>query len=270
MNRKEYALLVEGWENYLKSGHFESSESLNNFLIKEGVSDIWSGLKSRFGNLGDGLKNKPFRDSFEVVIESLAPKLTERIREAQIDHHVAEWREGFETRSQELSMGSGGYPASGGLSAEYDDSKSDDWNAGYAFRAENAGNVWDSELEKMVVEKGIDEWNDLVEVNVVTTSIKDFLNVLNPVELVKHMIHAIKKHGFKVALPVIVAEVVMHTLPIWGSKILGPKAALIISQIPITEILTPAYLKFITGQSGEPEADGYLDKYEKEYGDVPL
>lgn len=271
MKRKEYLVLTEGWQNYLKNGHFEVDKSIDDHLLSEGIGDIWNSIKSRFGNLSDGLKNKPFKDSFEVVLESLAPELTKRIREAQIDQHVDDWKSGFNDREREYSMGSGGYPSAGGsLDFEYDDNMSDDWNAGYEYRAINRSAVWDDALEKMVVEKGIEEWNDLVEVNIVKTSIKDFLNVLNPIELIKHMVHAVKKHGFKVALPVLVAEVVMHSLPVWGSKILGPKAAIIISQIPITEILTPAYLKYITGQSGEVAPDGHLDRYEDKYGDVAL
>ena len=270
MKRQEFNLLKEGWENYLKFGHFESKESLNNFLIKEGVSDILSGIKSRFSNLKDGLKNREFSDAFEVVIESLAPDLTLAIREAQIDLHVKDWKDGFETRNAELAMGSGGYPSSGNITNEYDDSKSDDWNAGYAFRSNNPGDEWDDELEKMVVEKGIEEWNDLVEVNVVKTTAKDFINLLNPIELFKHLKHAVKKHGLQVALPIVIAEIVMHGLPVWGSKLLGPKAAFIISQIPITELLTPIYLKHVTGEAGKEPEPGYLDKYEEEYGDVPL
>lgn len=268
MNRREYAILVEGWNNYLNFEHYKVSKSEH--LLSEGISDFFDEIKSRFGNLQDGLKNREFNDAFEVVIESLAPDLTRAIREAQIDLHVKDWKDGFETRNAELAMGSGGYPSSGNITGKYDDSKSDDWNAGYAFRTDNPGDEWDDSLEKMVVEKGIEEWNDLVEVNVVKTSVKDFLNLLNPVELIKHLVHAVKKHGFQVALPIVVAEVVMHGLPIWGSKILGPKAAFIISQIPITEILTPIYLKHVTGEAGKEQPPGYLDKYEDKYGPVDL
>ena len=267
MKRKEYNLLVEGWKNYLESGHYDS---VGSELLSEGISDIWNSIKERFGNLQDGLANRDFKDSFEVILESLVPELTEAIREAQIDLHVQDWKTGFESRDSEMAFGSGGYPSAGDDEFEEDDTKSDDWNAGYRFRVENPGAKWSSKLEKAVVEQGIREWNDLVEIEVVSTSIKDFLNVLNPVELIKHMVHAVKKHGFKVALPVLVAEVVMHGLPIWGSKIFGPKAAFIISQIPITELMTPIYLKYVTGQGEKEEEPGYLDQYEDQYGDVPL
>ena len=270
MNRKEYHLLVEEWQKYLSGKDSEESYHILNEGIADSVKSVFEELKRRFGNLEDGLRNRSFRDSFEVVIESLAPKLTEKIREAQIDFHVKEWREGFESRDRDFAFGDGGYPASGDLAPSYDESKSEDWNAGLEYSLEYPGETWNDVLEKRVVEMGIEEWNDLVEVSVVKTSIKDMLNVLNPVELVKHMYHAIKKHGFKVALPVVVAEVVMHSMPVWGSKLLGPKAAIIISQIPITEILTPIYLKHITGEGGEEEEPGYFDKYEDKYGDVEL
>jgi hypothetical protein len=270
MNRKEYYLLVEEWQNYLSDQDSEKSHYVLNEGIAETVKSAFEELKKRFGDLGKGLRNRSFKDSFEVVIESLAPKLTEKIREAQIDLHVKEWREGFESRDEDFAFGAGGYPASGDLEPSYDESKSEDWNAGFQYSLVYPGKTWNDELEKHAVEKGIEEWNDLVEVNVVKTSIKDMLNVINPVELVKHMYHAIQKHGLKVALPVVVAEVVMHTMPLWGSKLLGPKAAIIISQIPITEILTPVYLRHVTGEGDKEQDPGYLDRYEDKYGDVKL
>lgn len=265
MNRKEYKLLVEGWNNYVKTGNYKSESD----LLNEGILDLPKEVIQRFGDLSKGLKNNKLKDSFEVVIESLAPDLTKRIREAQIDLHVQDWRKGFEARESEYDFGSGGYPR---REFGYDESMSEDWNAGYQYREETGRGEWTPEIEKMVVEKGIQEWNDLVEINVVSTSIKDFLNMLNPIELGKHMWHAIKKHGLQVALPVVIAEVVMHTLPLWGAKLLGVKASLIISQIPITEMLTPAYLNWVAGQSGEghEEEPGYLDRYEEKYGNVPL
>lgn len=265
MNRKEYKLLVEGWKNYVETGNYKSESD----ILNEGIMDIPKEIIKRFGDLSKGLKNRNFSDSFEVVLETLLPDLTERIREAQIEVHVKDWKAGFEAREAEYDFGSGGYPSQ---EFGYDENMSEDWNAGYEYRESSGEKEWTPEIEKMVVEKGIEEWNDLVELNVVTTSIKDFFNMINPIELTKHIIHAVKKHGLKVALPIVIAEVVMHTLPVWGSKILGVKAAVVISQIPITELLTPAYLNWIAGQSGESheEAPGYLDRYEEKYGDVPL
>ena len=89
MKRKEYNLLVEGWKNYLKSGHYDS---VGSELLSEGISDIWNSIKERFGNLQDGLANRDFKDSFEVILESLEPVWLKLYIEAHQFYHQAHKR----------------------------------------------------------------------------------------------------------------------------------------------------------------------------------
>lgn len=238
-------------------------DSLNNFFLKFVKNPF-----KRVTSLPKKVYERPLEDIFEVAIETLAPRLTELLREASIEAHVEDWKAGYDARDKELSFSDGWAPLED--VDELEDDHSDDWVAGYMYREEHGREPWRS-LQKQVIEQGLREWDDLVELNVVKMSLSNVLHALNPVELVKHIIHAVKKHGLKVALPIVIAEVVMHSLPVWGSKLVGPKAAIAISQVPVTELLTPAYLKWITGEGGgEVDEDGYLDWYEKNFGDVPL
>jgi len=234
-------------------------DSLNNFFLKF-IQEPFD----RVTALPRKVYERPLEDIFEVAIETLAPNLTKALRDASIQVHVEEWKNGYDARDHELTFSDGYAPA------EYDeDDHSEDWIAGYEYRSENGREPWNS-LKRMVVENGLREWDDLVEVNVVKMSLSNVLHAINPIELIKHIIEAVKKHGLKVALPIVIAEVVMHSLPVWGSKLVGPKAALAVSQVPITELLTPAYLKWITGQSGVESQASYLKWYEENFGEVPL
>ena len=238
-------------------------DSLNNFFLKFVKNPF-----DRVTSLPKKVYERPLEDIFEVAIETLAPRLTEVLREASIQAHVEEWKAGYDARERELTLSDGLAPM--GDMDDLEDDHSEDWIAGYVHRDTHGRASWGS-LQRQVIEQGLREWDDLVEVNVVKMSLSNVLHAINPVELVKHIIHAVKKHGLKVALPIVIAEVIMHSLPVWGSKIVGPKAALALSQVPVTELLTPAYLKWVTGEGeGETEEDGYLDWYEKNFGKVPL
>jgi len=208
-------------------------------------------------------KGKPLDDIFEIAIKHLAPEITKKVREAQIELHVEEFKAGFEARETELALG-GGY-------AEFvlDDDHSDDWIAGYKYREEKGG-VWTSDLQKEVVEIGLREWSDLIEVSVVKTTLIDIFQAVNPIELLKSIWKSVKKYGIKVAIPIVIMEILITTVPLWATKLVGPKAALIMSQIPVTELLTPAYLKWLGSGSADEDVDGYLDWYEKEFGSVKL
>lgn len=220
-----------------------------------------------------GLVEKSLEEIFSLGIDAIAEKVTDAIREAQIDAHVASFREGFEARDAELTYSDGLAPASSieELKKHFHD---DDYIKGYLFRqpthtdidTQNAHRRWTPALQKQITEMGYAEWNDLVEYGYVKRQLIDVLKGMNPWTLLKHLIHTIGKYGIVAGLPIVVSEVLLHFLPIWGSKIIGPKASIIISQIPITELLTPTYIKWVGNSDKNPEE--YLDWYEKNYGEI--
>jgi hypothetical protein len=211
------------------------------------------------------LIDEALEELFEITADELTEKVTEALREAQIDEHVSSFKEGFFARDKELVF-SDGYEqpqTKKELEKEFHD---EDYIAGYFYRQENPQR-WSLRLQKKITEMGYAEWNDLVDEGYVKTKLIEILKNLNPIKLAKHMIHTIKKHGFAVALPIVISEVLLHTLPLWASKIMGPTASLAVSQIPITEILTPAYLKYVAS-ADKAEPVEYLDWYEHNYGEI--
>lgn len=235
-------------------------DSLKTFFV-----DYIKNPTMKLVELPQKLWGQPLEELFDITVKHLAPEMTKVIREAQIELHVEEWKAGFDARQQELTF-SEGY-------AELDLKPSkgnEDWNAGYMYYEENRGETWGPRLQKKVVEQGLREWDDLVGQTVVSTKISDILHALNPIELIKHIVHAVKKYGIKTALPIVIMEVVLHSMPVWASKFIGPAKAAALSQIPITELLTPAYLKWISGAESSEDAPGYLDWYEEEFGQQKL
>lgn len=212
------------------------------------------------------LPNRLIKDGLEDLFENInIEKLTEVIREAQIDAHVTSFKEGFEARASELAFSDGYEPPQTKEDLE-DHFHDEDYIAGYLFRQENPQR-WSLRLQKKVTEMGYAEWNDLVDEGYVKTKLIDALKGLHPVTLFKHMVHTVKQHGLVVALPIVISEALLHTLPLWASKILGPGVALAVSQIPITEMLAPAYLRYVaSADKGEPVE--YLDWYENNYGEI--
>lgn len=212
------------------------------------------------------LPRRLVKDALEDLFENInIEKLTEVIREAQIDEHVTSFKEGFQARESELAFSDGYEPPQTKEDLE-DHFHDEDYIAGYFFRQENPQR-WSLRLQKKVTEMGYAEWNDLVDEGYVKTKLIDILKGLHPVTLFKHMVHTVKQHGLIVALPIVISEMLLHSLPLWASKIIGPTAAIAISQIPITEMLAPAYLKYVaSADKGEPVE--YLDWYEHNYGEI--
>lgn len=212
------------------------------------------------------LPSRLIKNALEDLFENInIEKLTEVIREAQIDEHVTSFKEGFFAREKELAFSDGYEPPQTKEDLE-DHFHDEDYIAGYFFRQENPQR-WSLRLQKKVTEMGYAEWNDLVDEGYVKTKLIDILKGLHPVTLFKHMVHTVKQHGLIVALPIVISEMLLHSLPLWASKIIGPTAAIAISQIPITEMLAPAYLKYVaSADKGEPVE--YLDWYEHNYGEI--
>ena len=210
------------------------------------------------------LINDALEELFETSVDEIYELVAEHIREAQIDAHVNSFKEGFDARDRELAFSDGWAE----LQTEKELKKhlhDEDYIKGYFFRNDHPQR-WSKKLQRKITEMGYAEWNDLVDDGYVKNSLIDMLKGLNPITLIKHMVHSIQKHGLAVALPVVIAEVLMHSLPVWGSKIIGPKAAIVISQIPITEALAPAYFKWVSAGNKEPVE--YLEWYEKNYGEI--
>ena len=249
----------------------EYSHHLRNasFNREAGMRDIFVNyIKNPLVKVRDlprNLINKALEEVFEMSVDEIYENVAEHIREAQIDAHVNSFKEGFHARDSELAFSDGYEP----LQTEKELKKhfhDEDYIAGYFYRDENRVR-WSPRLQKKIVEMGYAEWNDLVEDGYVKNSLLDILRGLNPITLVKHMVHTVHQHGLGVALPIVISEVLMHSLPLWASKIIGPKAALVISQIPITEMLAPVYLKYVSSADKADPVE-YLDWYEGSYGEI--
>ena len=72
MKQKEFMILKEGFENYLKFGHFESNESVDELVLKE---DLNEGL---FGDFVDSFGQKDYKN-YKMMLQ-LCDKLIENIK----------------------------------------------------------------------------------------------------------------------------------------------------------------------------------------------
>jgi len=227
------------------------------------------------------LFKKPVDDLMDDVIEAIAPEYAEALMEAEVDADFEEFEAGASQRNQERSMSRGGYipeknPPRG---------KSPEFYEGYEW-----GDVNQTPIPKNVKKRIIQEAAQEHDKKVVERALKKALNVINPIEIIKHAFHIIKKHGwdphseeiwykkwpkrlFKVVLmgiAVAIVESIEHyVLPATMVKLTGNPAWWGLASIPLLEIIMPIVLAYFKkSKSDVVDEPGHLDWYEENYGEI--
>ena len=227
------------------------------------------------------LFKKPVDDLMDDVIEAIAPKYAEALMEAEVDADFEEFQAGAQQRNMERVMSRGGYvpemdPPSG---------KSPEYYEGYEWGDTNETPV-PIEVKKKLIEEAAQEHNK----KVVERALKQALNVINPIEIIKHAYHIIKekawdphaeeiwykkwpKRAFKMVLGAIalaIVETIEHyVLPASMVTLTGNPAWWGLASVPLLEILMPIIIRYFKGaKKNTVDEAGHLDWYEENYGEI--
>jgi|13_taG_2_1085334.scaffolds.fasta_scaffold00002_165 hypothetical protein len=218
----------------------------------------------------------PVDDLMDDVIEAIAPEYAEKLMEAEVDADFEEFEAGAKLRQEERAHGQSKFPPRG---------KSPEFYEGYGWGDKNDGPV-PREVKKRIIQEAAQEHSK----KVTERALKKVLNVINPVEIIKHAYHIVKKHGwdphaeeiwykkwpkrlFKVVLMAIgmafVEAIEHYVLPATMVKITGNPAWWGLASVPLLEIILPIVLAYFKGAKGDAvEEPGHLDWYEENYGEI--
>lgn len=248
-------------------------ESLKGLFLKMVVQPI-----SKYRRHLDLFK-MPIDDLMDDVVEAIAPKITEKMQEEEIDADFTEFEEGANLRYREKRlMGDGGYfpppnPPKG---------KSPEYYEGYAWAENNSLPIPDS-VKKIVIENAAKKHDK----KVIERALLKAVNVINPVEIIKHIFHIVKSKGwdpfsedvwykkwskrfFMVvmwAIAMAIVEALEHyALPKFLVWVTGNPMWWGTASIPLLEIILPIVLAFF--KTAEVDDPGHLDWYEENYGDI--
>lgn len=211
----------------------------------------------------------PIDDVMDEIIKELAPKLVKAVVEAEVDADVDEFMEGAIK---------GRWDARRGLFKDPDPSQTPDWIEGYHWGYENPDKVKPGRipapLKKKLVEEGLSEARGKITEATVVRLLKSAWHAISPATTIKAVIRAIKKHGWKLGVAMALMEIAEHfIIPAVLSKLTGNPKFLVLSTLPISEIIYAVVLRFLGRMPHEldkPDPDGHLDWYESRYGPVRI
>ena len=163
--------------------------------------------------------------------------------------------------------------------------ESDEFYAGYTWGNTNRLPVPD-EIKKSLIEESAQKHTK----KVTERALKTALNVINPIEIIKHAFHIVKKYGwdadadkqwyvkwpmrfFKVvvmAIAMAIVEAIEHyVLPATMVKITGNPAWWSLASVPLLEIIMPIVMAYFKGAKKDVvDEAGHLDWYEENYGEI--
>ena len=223
----------------------------------------------------------PIDDLMDDVIEAIAPEYAESLMEAEVDADFNEFKAGVELRLKEKSLG-----GRGGYFPEMNPPKdeSDEFIEGYIWGDKN------TKIPTSVKKKFIEQAAKKHSKSVVETVLKNAWDTINPINIVKHAFHYIKKYGydphaeeiwykkwpkvlFKTALmavAVAIVEVLEHAvLPVVMVKLTGIEAFYGLAAVPLLEIVLPIVIAYFgNAKKDVVDAPGHLDWYEENYGEI--
>ena len=211
----------------------------------------------------------PVDDLVDEIFRKIAPEIVNAVGERKIDEGV----EDFESGAIE-----GRFEALAGEYADPEPGNSEDYNQGYAWGFSNARSWDDKELpdsiERKVVREQIQWYRKNVTEQVVVDLLEKAWHAVSPMNTIKAMITAVKKHGWKIGIGFALFELFEHAvLPTVMIKLTGNPSMAILGTLPIGEIVYAVALR-VLGKADKKldrlEEDGHLDWYESKYGPVRL
>ena len=225
----------------------------------------WDLLSKKYKDLVFG----PIDDLTDEIFRDLAPNLVKGIGEEEIDEDVEEFLTGAqEGRFEKLR---------GWVAEEPERGQSDDYYKGYSWGWSNALK-WDGRdlppaVKRQVVQDQIKEFRSEVTEQVAIKAMESAWQAVNPREIFKTVMRAVKQHGWKVGLIYGIGEIIENVvLPAALSVITGtPIPPGSFAWLPLNDVVFAAVVKRLGNSPvDEFDEDGYLDWYEDRYGPVRL
>jgi hypothetical protein len=212
----------------------------------------------RISELPKKLWGQPLNELLNITVKTITPSITRAVRQAQIELHIQSWKAGFNSRDWEIIVSEGQSP--------FNPPKIKDpsFIDGYTHRQTHGPIPFNQTLRKKIIEQGLRKWSDLAGEKVVSTLIKNSLLNFNPLFILRKIISTIAKYGLPRALPLVFVELIYQSFPYWGFHYLGKPLTLLLSQIPLPDILTPKYLAWLKIPSELQPS--HLEWYESEFG----
>ena len=213
--------------------------------------------------------NGPVDNAMDNIFRDLAPVVVMTIGEREIDADVEEFVEGAaHGRNDRLD----------GLFADDDPQWTNDYQNGYTWGFENAqtwkGNGLPSHVRSQVVRDNVKEFRGELTEQLVKEALSKAWHTVDPRETVKHMLAAVKKHGWKVGIGFALFEILEHTvLPAALISLTGRPEMAITGTLPVGEIILPLILRSIGNvpkSINEADTAGHLDWYLENYGSIRL
>jgi hypothetical protein len=216
-----------------------------------------------------GLVRGPMDDLVDEIFRDITPQIVKAVGEQEIDEDVEEYLAG----AQE-----GRFEATRGLYADAEENQSDDYYAGYDWGFANAKD-WDGKdlptaVKRKVVQEQIKEFKGEVTEQMMIAALESAWSSVNPREIFKTVMRAVKQHGWKIGLVYAVGEIIENVvLPAALSILTGtPIPPGSFAWLPLNDIVFAAVVKRLGRNNAvdDYEEDGHLDWYEAQYGAVRL
>jgi hypothetical protein len=210
----------------------------------------------------------PLDDLTDEIFRDIAPDLVKAIGEEEIDEDVEEFLQGAqEGRFEKLK---------GWVSEDPERGEPEDYYAGYQWGWDNA-HKWDgralpADVKRKVIQEQIKEFRSEVTEQVVIKGLESAWSAVNPKEIFKTVMRAVKQYGWKIGLVYAVGEVIENiVLPAALSVLTGaPIPPGSFAWLPLNDVVFAAVVKKLGGADIEFDEDGHLDWYEEKYGLVRL
>ena len=239
--------------------------------MEASVQDIWlQWIVQPFSALAKHHKkfvNGPVDDAMDEILRDVAPHLVKEVVEREVDEDVDEFLEG----AQE-----GRFESLAGFKEDPESGVSSDYLLGYDWGYENARR-WDGrdlpkDVKKDVVNQQLREFKGEITEQVVIDALEKAWKMVNPREVFRTIIRAVKQYGWKIGLIYGIGEIIENfVIPGALSVITGiPIPPGSTGWIPLNDIVFAIIVKRL-GKSksvDDFEEDGHLDWYESQFGPV--
>jgi hypothetical protein len=224
----------------------------------------------------------PLDDLADDLFEVLAPKLSAKIRDDEVNADVAEFEEGVILRNEQKSLGLKPIPPSG---------KSEEFYQGYEWGRYNQMPL-PAHTKRNVIETALMKHSQKVSERIIVKALRSAWDLINPVNIIKHIFHAIKKYGWDAdahrvwyqkwplrVLKIVLIAVVYCLIEYFEHAVI-PKALVMITgnsayyavgALPLFEMFAPLVYLFFrkAGQEVTEETETPLAWYQKQFGNLP-
>jgi len=204
----------------------------------------------------------PIDDAVDAIIKDLAPHLVRFLVEHEVDSDVDKFIEGAKLAVQNRPMPEGGPSRDGYM-----------WGKTHPEDVSST-NELPPFIRQQIIRDFLNDAKHRITEEVIVHLLKKSWHAINPVNTVKAIIAAVKKHGWKLGIAAALFELFEHfclpTILVW---LTGNPKFLASATLPLGEIIY-AVVFAILGRTpkeiDKAEPDGHLDWFEKVYGPVRI